>query len=423
MDAGYFHIFESNLIIWGRKLIIYYKEKTFHKLLLLSNAYLYFSMSISWEQNILETNFLLSFFIIYSIKNSSSEACARAVKFYYIYKWSFELMFRFSWIVLVMADQTMLFYSLRELYQRLCFYSPETNQTHPFNWKIIFCVSSIILMFITSFSFFLWKAETLDEYGTSFYGSVTQLSAALYFVIVVWKMPVILKLLRSFEDFIESSELWHNETIVHPLKCIKFFLILNPLRGSQSNFTMHVYQTNRKNWTYVSIAQHFLCERDVLWSYDPTIAEYNGQLLCLRFERWVNISIATTNDVRWKFSMEKKCQVSKSIIEICFSFWRLPFNWKTPSGYFAAWIFQSIGFLCTLFSVPGFNGLYFGSCWLFVAFAKDLANDLPQLNANKAHRQNLHELKSHFCRTVQYYSDMKELSGIYWIDVIEKCRA
>lgn len=104
-----------------------------------------------------------------------------------------------------MADHTELFRSLRRMYQILGIYSPETNQTHLFSGKIIFFAASIILMFITSITFFLWEAETMDDYGTSFYGSMTQLSSAHNFVIVVWRMPLILKLLKGFEDFIETS--------------------------------------------------------------------------------------------------------------------------------------------------------------------------------------------------------------------------
>lgn len=61
-------------------------------------------------------------------------------------------------------------------------------------------------MFITSFAFFLWEAETVDDYGTSFYGAVSQLCLTHNFLQVVWKMPDILKLLRNFENFIDSSK-------------------------------------------------------------------------------------------------------------------------------------------------------------------------------------------------------------------------
>lgn len=91
---------------------------------------------------------------------------------------------------------------------------------------------------------------------------------------------------------------------------------------------------------------------------------------------------------------------------------RLPFDWKTPSGYLVAWIFQFVGYFCTIFYGPAFIGLYLGSCWLFVAFAKDLANDLRQSNGNKISRREYRELKAKFCRTVHLYAKLKQLRGI-----------
>lgn len=108
-----------------------------------------------------------------------------------------------------MAGKTQLFHSLRQLYQILGIYSSETNQTHLFNWRVIFVTSSMILAFITSFAFFLWEAETIDDYGTSFYGSITQLCSVHNFLTIVWKMPLILELFRKFETFIESSKLFY----------------------------------------------------------------------------------------------------------------------------------------------------------------------------------------------------------------------
>lgn len=95
-------------------------------------------------------------------------------------------------------------------------------------------------------------------------------------------------------------------------------------------------------------------------------------------------------------------------------FSRLPFNWRTPWGYLAAWIIQSVGFLCTLMCIPGFSVMFFGSCWLFASIIKDLANDLPQLNTTKADRRQ-YELKARFCRTVQYHSNLKQLGGLFFV--------
>lgn len=61
-------------------------------------------------------------------------------------------------------------------------------------------------MCIASFAFFLHEAETVDDYGVSFYTSISQLCTTDYFVMIVWRMPVILELFRNFEEFIELSK-------------------------------------------------------------------------------------------------------------------------------------------------------------------------------------------------------------------------
>lgn len=64
----------------------------------------------------------------------------------------------------------------------------------------------MVLIFIALFAFLLWEAETIDDYGTSFYECLTQLGCAHNFLVVVWRMPVILKLLKNFEKFIDSRK-------------------------------------------------------------------------------------------------------------------------------------------------------------------------------------------------------------------------
>lgn len=143
-----------------------------------------------------------------------------------------------------MAGKTKLFHSLRQLYQMLGIYSSETNQNFLFNWKIVFIASSMILFFIGSFAFFLWEAETVDDYGSSFYTSISQLCTTNYYLILVWRMPAILELFKNFEDFIESSKSCRNfikvffqsKNTVQSVKLNNF----NPFRSIQSGFQTHI---------------------------------------------------------------------------------------------------------------------------------------------------------------------------------------
>lgn len=117
-----------------------------------------------------------------------------------------EFTCQFSLILAAMAGKTQLFHSLWHSYRILGLYSPKTNQSHLFNWKVIFSLSFMVLMFMTSFAFFLWEAETLDDYGTSFYESLAEVSSVHNFMMNVWRTPLIIELVKNFEDFIESSK-------------------------------------------------------------------------------------------------------------------------------------------------------------------------------------------------------------------------
>lgn len=109
--------------------------------------------------------------------------------------------------IVAMANQTKLFHSLRQLYQTLGIYPSEASQTYRFEWKTIFFVASTGLLFITSFAFFLFEAETVDDYGTSFYTSVSQCTQTSNIFIMIWRMPIIVELLKKFERLTELSKL------------------------------------------------------------------------------------------------------------------------------------------------------------------------------------------------------------------------
>lgn len=90
---------------------------------------------------------------------------------------------------------------------------------------------------------------------------------------------------------------------------------------------------------------------------------------------------------------------------------RMPFSWKNPRGFILTMIFETIANVTSiLIYVP--NITYFiGSCWLFIC----ILNDAPALSRNVASSSSNAnddiELKRELCKMVQFYSDVKELSG------------
>lgn len=63
---------------------------------------------------------------------------------------------------------------------------------------------------------------------------------------------------------------------------------------------------------------------------------------------------------------------------------RLPFNWKSPSGYFIALLLQSTEIFCMTYAdIPVFWFL-FQSCQLFEAFVEDISNAVLHLDMDKS---------------------------------------
>lgn len=89
---------------------------------------------------------------------------------------------------------------------------------------------------------------------------------------------------------------------------------------------------------------------------------------------------------------------------------RLPFNWKTPGGYFIALCAECIAVFVELFSSSTMLCFSVGSCWLFITIVRDITNDLTYLNCNKISASNIQTKKVQFYHIIEFYSDAKQLS-------------
>lgn len=58
-----------------------------------------------------------------------------------------------------------------------------------------------------------------------------------------------------------------------------------------------------------------------------------------------------------------------------------------------------------------------GSCWLFRAFIEDITSVLHVFDAEKIQNGNHTKNKERFCKIIQLYSDVKELSDEYYIQL------
>lgn len=109
--------------------------------------------------------------------------------------------------VVIMIGPIQLFQSLRQYYQTMGIYLPKnTNQGCSVNRKSSFFLFFYIQLIISSMLFFSYKAESVLEFGASFYAVISELFCTWYFLIKMFQMPKILKLIEAFEKFIEKSK-------------------------------------------------------------------------------------------------------------------------------------------------------------------------------------------------------------------------
>lgn len=99
-----------------------------------------------------------------------------------------------------------LFRSVRKSYGTLGVYSFESNRFFTFNWKILFTALFIILMLISVISFALFQAKSVPDYGISCHLCLSETYALNNFLLTVWHVPKIFKLIKHFEKFIKHSK-------------------------------------------------------------------------------------------------------------------------------------------------------------------------------------------------------------------------
>lgn len=122
-----------------------------------------------------------------------------------------------------MAEQIKLLKLTQKMYQDMGIYPPQSNQNRrSINWRNIFMLVSFIQLLISSFAFLIDEADSIVDAGTSFYVAITELCCIVYYLINMWKIPKILKLIEHYENFIEKSKfdlisLFHVKNFTPPI--------------------------------------------------------------------------------------------------------------------------------------------------------------------------------------------------------------
>lgn len=94
---------------------------------------------------------------------------------------------------------------------------------------------------------------------------------------------------------------------------------------------------------------------------------------------------------------------------------RIPFDWKTPLGYLAAFIFIYASLFGSLLCLIPILCLSLGSAWLVGSLVNDIANDVHDFNhafnkkSNKNRRKTMENSAERFYSILPDFSDIKEL--------------
>lgn len=71
--------------------------------------------------------------------------------------------------------------------------------------KILFFLISSTQLFISTTAYFLFQAQTADEYEISFYISITIFITVINISTIAWKIRKFLTIIERYEDFIDKS--------------------------------------------------------------------------------------------------------------------------------------------------------------------------------------------------------------------------
>lgn len=106
----------------------------------------------------------------------------------------------------IMTNRLKLFQFTQGLFEDMGICSSQLNQRYrSINWRAFAMIISIIQMFLCSFAFLVFKAETFIDAVTSFYATNTELFSLIFLYLNFNNMLKILKLIERFEEIIENS--------------------------------------------------------------------------------------------------------------------------------------------------------------------------------------------------------------------------
>lgn len=106
----------------------------------------------------------------------------------------------------IMACSIKLFQTVQALCRKMGIHSDQSPKCVALNWRNFVFLSFIAMIFLSATGVFFFQAQTISEYGFSFYLMVTGLTSAIGFVINIWKRTCVSETIVKLENFIEKRE-------------------------------------------------------------------------------------------------------------------------------------------------------------------------------------------------------------------------
>lgn len=317
-----------------------------------------------------------------------------------------------------MTGEIKLFQSAQKFNRSMGIYPRHSNKKWSFNAINLVYLIGFAQMSIGTMVYSIFQAKTTIEFGACFYAYTTESTSATYYLIDMWKINNISLLIEHFQAFIEKSKVahvWHvfcKKNYSFHLKSafpFKFVLFRSERTGGvrKIEWKNRIRQQNNPLWlggfnSARCRATGSLCDRReffLLWPWKWfVLSTFSGHVRATTF---IAPSLMHTLNVDFEWFFQFSFEHQKS----------LPFDWHAPCGYLIAFLAQTIESFCTVYSACPILCIVVGSCWLFIAFVKDLTSELPVLNA-AIKSADERQLNVNFCEIIKLYSDVKQLSEV-----------
>lgn len=104
-----------------------------------------------------------------------------------------------------MANTIKIFHLTQIYFESLGICPTNPNQKYAFSISSLFILLPMIVILSSTTLFFFTKAETTEEYLHTFYISTTEFTFIACFVVNIWKISVVLELIRKYDEFVQKS--------------------------------------------------------------------------------------------------------------------------------------------------------------------------------------------------------------------------